>query len=161
MWPFTRRKPVAAAIPVATPLKAKVEPCKPRYIFDADGHRRPHPDRQAEMSAECWRRWNLLYEHYALESGKDCPRYISRGLMGNPNSRSKTSDWHRYRKIYIRKAGEYPDEAYWPFQIERCDAVLAFRASLPIEDHFWQDESYAGLSPKDPIRKTNHTPICR
>lgn len=131
---------ISASPPGAAP---PVEPVPPearrrKFFFDEDGHLRLTAYGIEALPPDRRRPFILRLEQAALVDG-DAPG-LCLGLGEHPIETSPTVRWVKYRDDCARLAQAQPDNPRWPFRVSQCDAVLAWRAALPVEDRFWKPD---------------------
>jgi hypothetical protein len=99
---------------------------------------RLHPHRLAELSPDKQRYWTLLLDQSALHD-RPAPG-ICTALIRSPRDTSSTSHWIEHRSICARHARKEPDNPFWSFCVDECDAVLAWRETVSVGDRFWKPD---------------------
>jgi hypothetical protein len=77
-----------------------------------------------------------------LEHPSGCPKIIGTlpYLIDPPGSWSTTDSWIRFRdKTLLPMMRHDPDDPNLPNFIRQVERILAWRATVPVEDRFWKE----------------------
>lgn len=85
------------------------------------------------------RKWQL---HFQQPSGvpDQYPGPV-RYLIENPGNLAATAKWKRFRDFLAARAIGEPDDPNFPVMVKAADELLAWRAGIAPEDHFWKPDT--------------------